>query len=323
MLDSFKGGAMARPALVLGGSGSFGGGMLRELAARGWSVRALTREPERLQVPGVETFRGDALDGPTVLQAAEGQRVVVHGINYPYHLWHPNMERVTANALRAARAHGATLVFPGNVYGFGRQTERPLPETAGLRPNSAKGRLRVRLETMLKAATIDGGARVLIVRAGDYFGPTVRNGYVDRIFGNAAAAKPMQVFGRLGAAHQWAYVPDLARLAVDLLEHDATLAPFETVHFRGHVAASQRSLLRLVAARAGDPELAIRRLPWSLLWLAGLFDPVLRELREMRYLFDEAVVIDDPRRRALLPDFQSTTIETAIDDTLRSYRAAA
>ena len=314
---------MASTALVLGGSGSFGGAMAREMLARGWAVRALVRQPERLRIPGIEAVAGDALDGPTVLRAAEGQSVVVHGINYPYHLWHPNMERVTANALRAARAHGATLVFPGNVYGFGRQTEMVLPETAGMRPNSDKGRLRVRLETMLKAATVDGAARVLIVRAGDYFGPTVRNGYVDRIFGNAAAAKPMQVFGRPSAAHQWAYVPDLARLALDLLERQAALAPFETVHFRGHVAASQRAFLRLVAARARHPGLGIRRLPWSLLWLAGLFDPVLRELREMRYLFDEAIVIDDPRRRVLLPDFQTTAIETAIDDTLRSYRAAA
>lgn len=314
---------MVQSALVLGATGSFGGAMLRELRSRGWAVRALLRDPARATLDGVEVDGGDALNAARLEEAAKGCAVVVHGINYPYHQWTPNMERVTANALRAARAQGATLVFPGNVYGFGRQIDAPLPETAGMRPNSAKGRLRVRLETMLKAATVDGAARVLIVRAGDYFGPTVRNGYVDRIFGHAAAGKPMQVFGNLAAAHQWAFVPDLARLACDLLAAGSVLEPFDIVHFRGHVAASQREFLQLVAQRAGRPDLPVRRLPWALLRLAALFDPVLRELRELRYLFDEAVVIDDPRRRQLLPDFAATPLEQAVDETLRSYRAAA
>ena len=308
-----------RTALVLGATGSFGGAMALELGSRSWRVRALVRDPGRLKNPNIDAVQGDALDSATVAGAAEGAEIIVHGVNYPYHQWIPNMERVTSNALRAARAQRATLVFPGNVYGFGRQIDAPLPESAGMRATGNKGRLRVRLETMLKAATADGEARALIVRAGDYFGPTVRNGLVDRVFGHAALGKPMQVFGRLDADHQWAYVPDLARMAVDLLELGDRLEPFEIVHDRGHVARPQREFLRLVARRAGRPDLAIRRLPWALLWLAGLADPVLRELRELRYLFDEAVVIDDPRRRALLPDFRHTNVEQAVDETLRSY----
>lgn len=311
-----------RSALVLGASGSFGGAMAQEMRARGWQVRAMLRNPARLRLGNIEAVQGDALDGSAVARAAAGVSVIVHGVNFPYHQWHPNMERVTSNALRAARHECATVVFPGNVYGFGRQIDAPLPETAGMRPNTGKGRLRVKLETMLKAATVDDGARVVVVRAGDYFGPTVRNGLVDRIFGRAAAGRPIQVIGRFEAAHQWAYVPDLARLAVDLLDSEPRLAPFEVVHYRGHVCQTQRSFLRLVAARSGNPELRIRRLPWTALRLAGLFDPVLRELREMRYLFDEAVIIDDARRRSLLPDFQATPLESAIDQTLQSYRAA-
>jgi nucleoside-diphosphate-sugar epimerase len=311
---------MQRTALILGASGSFGGAVAAEMLRRGWHVRALARNPERFSRNGIDVRQGDALDVDRVVQVAEGVDVIVHGVNYPYHQWIPNMERVTSNALRAARAQNATLVFPGNVYGFGRQTDAALPETAGMRPNSEKGKLRVKLETMLKAATLDNKARVLVVRAGDYFGPTVRNGLVDRVFGNAVAGKAMQIFGKLNAAHQWAYVPDLARLAVDLLDKGEALAPFEIVHDRGHIARPQLSFLQMIAARAGKPALKIQRVPWTLLRLVGLFDPVARELREMRYLFDETVIIDDPRRQALLPDFRWTSIEQAVDDTLGSYR---
>ncbi len=311
---------MVKTALVLGASGSFGGAMALELAARGWSVRALARDPARLAGRGFETVQGDALDAAALGKAAEGAALIVHGVNYPYHQWVPNMERVTSNVLRAVRAQEATLVFPGNVYGFGPQSDAALPETAGMRPSSEKGRLRVKLETMLRAATIDGKARVLIVRAGDYFGPTVRNGLVDRLFGNAIAGKPMQVFGRLDIAHQWSYVPDLARLAVDLLQKQEALAPFEIVHDRGHVARPNLAFLRLIAAQASRPELKIRRVPWLALRAAGLFDPVVRELMEMRYLFDTSIVIDDPRRQALLPDFRRTPVEEAVERTLQSYR---
>jgi nucleoside-diphosphate-sugar epimerase len=314
---------MDRTALILGGSGSFGGAVAREMLGRGWQVRLLARQPDKASLQGAEVVQGDALDGEALARAAEGRGVIVHGVNYPYHQWVPNMERVTSNVLRAARAHGATVLFPGNVYGFGAQTEEALPETAGMRPNSDKGKLRVRLETMLRTATLDGKARVLVVRAGDYFGPTVRNGMVDRVFGNAVQGKAMQVFGRSDIAHQWSYVPDLARLAVDLLEKGDQLEPYDVIHDRGHVARPQLAFLREVAAQAGKPDLKIQRVPWLLLRLAAFFDPVVRELLEMRYLFDRSVIIDDPRRQALLPNFQRTPIEEAITATPQSYRAAS
>ncbi|MDF3076069.1 MAG: NmrA-like protein, partial [Alphaproteobacteria bacterium] len=271
-------------ALILGGSGSFGGAVAREMLDRGWQVRLLVRAPGRVALPGAEIVQGDALESEALARAVQGQRVIVHGVNYPYHQWVPNMERVTSNVLRAARAHGATVLFPGNIYGFGAQTAAALPETAGMQPNSKKGRLRVKLETMLRTATLDGKARVLVVRAGDYFGPTVRNGLVDRVFGHAVRGKPMQVFGRASIAHQWCYVPDLARLAMDLLQQGDRRAPYEVVHDRGHVARPQLAFLRQVAAQAGKPDLKIQRVPWLLLRLAALFDPVVRELLEMRYL---------------------------------------
>jgi nucleoside-diphosphate-sugar epimerase len=178
--------------------------------------------------------------------------------------------------------------------------------------------LRVKLEQALHEATIDEKARLLIVRAGDYFGPTVRNGYVDRLFGNARLGKAMQALGRLEVAHQWAYMPDLARLTVDLLEL-RNLKPFEVVHFKGDVVPAQRDFLQAIANAAGKPGLRVQRLPWWLLRGLSLFDPLMREVLEMRYLFDSAVIIDDPRRRELLPDFKTTPLLEAVRETLVSY----
>jgi hypothetical protein len=55
--------------------------------------------------------------------------------------------------------------------------------------------------------------------------------------------------------------------------------------------------------------------------LGGLVNPVMRELMEMRYLFEQAVVLDGARLRQLLPDYADTPLDEAIRATLESYRA--
>ena len=310
-------------ALVLGATGAFGGAMLAELAARGYRVRALARDPARLQprlksLGPIQVIAGDATEAPSVAAAARGATVIVHGVNYPYDQWIPHMRRVTDAVIGAAESEGATILFPGNVYGFGPSIGRPFVESDPFRPNTRKGKLRVELEELLAAAASRGRARVLIVRAGDYFGPTARNGLVDPIFGNAARHKPMRMLGDLDIPHQWAFVPDFARFSADLLAISERLRPFELVHFKGDIVKPGRDIGRLAAA--GAPDLALRGTPWWLLRLAGLFNGVARELMEMRYLFDTSVIIDDPRRRELLPDFKPTPLKEAVAETVASYR---
>ncbi|MDN3021810.1 SDR family oxidoreductase [Streptomyces sp. S.PB5] len=59
--------------LVTGATGTIGSEVVRQLAARGEKIRALTRDPGRAQVPaGVEVVRGDFLDQPSLEAALAG-----------------------------------------------------------------------------------------------------------------------------------------------------------------------------------------------------------------------------------------------------------
>jgi nucleoside-diphosphate-sugar epimerase len=227
------------------------------------------------------------------------------------------MTSATANVIAAAKAAGAAILFPGNVYGLGRTTGRPVDESAPMRPCSRKGLLRVELENALRVAAAEG-ARVLIVRAGDFFGPSVRNGMVDPLFGLAAKGKAMQTFGRLEVPHQWAYMPDLARAAVDLMA--GARAAFEVVHYAGIVADPARAMCEAIARAAGQPDLKARVMPWWLLRLAGIFDPVARELIELGYLWDESLILDGGKLRHLLPAHRDTPLPEAVAATLADYR---
>ncbi len=319
-----------RPTLVLGATGGVGGAVALELIRRGRPVRLLVRDRAGAarrfgRAAGAEVVVGDALDAGVLRRAARGAAAIFHGINYPYHRWRPNMTQVTDNVVAAAATAGpapARIVFPGNVYGLGRQTGTPLAEGTPDRPCSTKGALRVEMEDKLRRAAA-AGVPVLNVRAGDYFGPTVRNGLVDRLFGNVAAGRRPQFLGRSDIAHQFAFMPDLARATVDLmLRRDAPMG-FDLVHFPGHVVANLAEFCDAIAAAAGRPALRPSPVSWPLVRLAGLFDPATRGVLELRYLFDDSLIIDGGRFGARLPEFRPTQLHQAIVATLESYRAGA
>lgn len=63
--------------LVTGATGTIGSEVVRQLAARGEKVRAMTRDPAKAQVPaGVEVVRGDFLDPESVDAALAGAAAV-------------------------------------------------------------------------------------------------------------------------------------------------------------------------------------------------------------------------------------------------------
>ena len=118
-----------------------------------------------------------AMQRADVLAAAQGCSVIVHAVNPPgYRRWAELVLPMLDNTIAAATARGATIVLPGTVYNYGPDVFPLLAETAPQQPVTRKGAIRVALEQRLQAAT-QLGARVLIVRAGDFFGPQAGNSW--------------------------------------------------------------------------------------------------------------------------------------------------
>ena len=313
------------PVLVLGATGGFGGAVVFELLARGRRVRALVRGLEKAGkrfggAAGLDLVAGDAEDSEALTKAAAGSSAIVHAVNPRYDQWLPKLEDATANVIAAAKTSGAAILFPGNIYGLGLQTDAPLDETVENKPNTERGELRVRLEDSLRAASGEG-VQVIILRAGDFFGPTVRNGLADPLFGRALVGRTMRTLGRVRIPRQWAYAPDLARATIDLLDKRAGLAPFEIVHDAGYVVPEQRAFAARIAEAVDYKGLGLRPFPWWVLGLLSKIDPILREVVKMRYLFENSVILDGARFSQVLPGFARTPLEDAIEATLASYKA--
>jgi len=314
-------GTETRTALVLGATGGIGGEVARNLRRRGWAVRAMHRDAAKhAGRDGLEWVQGDAMNEADVVRAAQGVSVIVHAVNPPgYKRWAELVLPMVDSTIAAAVKVGARIVLPGTVYNFGRETFPLVAEDAPQAPTTRKGRIRVELERRLEAAT-KRGARVLIVRAGDYFGPSTGNTWFGA--GVVKPGKPVKAVtrpGRPGVGHQWAYLPDVAETMAQLLEREAELGDFARFHMGGHWDPDGERMgaaIDAVVMAAGGAKPKRRSFPWAVLMALSPFVALFREIREMRYLWREPLQFDNRRLVAFLGAEPHTPWEEAIQETL-------
>jgi nucleoside-diphosphate-sugar epimerase len=310
-------------ALILGATGGIGHEVANALLRHGWRINALHRDPGRAAIhsKAFHWVKGDAMNAAEVTRAAEGASVIVHAVNPPgYRNWGQLVIPMIDSSISAARAHGARIVLPGTVYNYGPDTFPVLREDSAQNPLTRKGKIRVELERRLQVAA-DSGVRSLIVRAGDFFGPNAGNNWFSQ--GLITPGKPVTSItdpGSSGIGHAWAYLPDLAETMAQLLARESTLGRFERFHFQGQWDADGTAMTTAIRTVIGRPNIKVRRFPWALLGVLAPFKTLFREMREMRYLWDEPLRLDNGRLLSLLKSEPHTPLEQAVRTTLRGLK---
>jgi nucleoside-diphosphate-sugar epimerase len=170
------------------------------------------------------------------------------------------------------------------------------------------------------ARAAERGVRVLIVRVGDFFGPKPGNNWLSQ--GIVKAGRPITSAtypGPLSIAHCWGYLPDVAETMARLVEDDAGLADFEVFHMRGQTLTGEELVEAL--ARAAGRKLAVHRLPWLAVRAAAPFNETMREMLEMRYLWNRPVLLDNTKLIGRLGAEPQTPIEAALQAALEGMNA--
>ncbi len=305
---------MSQTVIILGVNGRFGRAAAQAFLDAGWSVRGLARHwPGRAVDPRIQQITGDAFDPGAVSAAAFGSDVIVNALNPPYPDWARDLPRLTASVLAAARASGATVMIPGNVYNYGAAMPAVLTEDTPHRPTTRKGRLRQVLEDAYATASADG-VQTIILRAGDFIERERTSGWFDAFVAARVAQGKVTYPGPLDRLHAWAYLPDMARALVGLAEKRAGLPAFSSFGFEGfNITGAQ-----LVAAmeRVARRPLKVTSMPWPVMAVIGLVSPMIREVTEMRYLWQTHHSIDGSRLAGVLPAFHAPPLETALADAM-------
>ena len=313
---------MAEPGgplhVVFGATGAIGGAVVSELVRAGRSVRAVSRSGQAPE--GAQGAAADASDPAQAARMAAAASVIFHCANPPYTQWPELFPALTSSILGAAESSGAKLVFADNLYAYG-PVDGPLREDLPAAAHGRKGRIRAEMAAQLLAAHRDGRARVAIGRASDYYGPDGTGSTAGQtVFGRILAGKKPQWPGRLDQPHTFHYLPDIARGLLVLA--DRREADGQVWHLPAAGPLTAQQFFDMIAQAAGQPVPVRASIATpALLAVAGIFSPLLREMRETTYQFRAPFVIDASKFETAFGHLEPTPHREAVQRTIAWYRS--
>jgi len=303
--------------VVLGAAGGTGSAVVRELAARGLPVRAVSRG-DIVDVPDdIEHVTADVGTVEGARRACQGAAVVYHCVQPDYTKWAELFPPLTQAVIEGATAAGTKLVFVDNLYLYG-PPDGPLTEETTQRAAGPKGRVRIEMSDAILRAYAAGRLRTTIGRSSDYYGPRGTNTTAgDNIMKPALQGQRTRWLGSLDQPHTPNYLEDMARALVMLGERDD--ADGQAWHLPAAEPLTGRQFLELVFAAAGHPpKIAVASRP--MIKLLGLFKPLLRELNETMYQFERPFVSDTTKFQTRFGPFEPTPHSEAVRRTVTWFR---
>lgn len=307
---------MEKELHVVFGAGQVGVPLMQNLLAAGKRVRAVKRSAGGVPA-GVELIQGDAGDATFCHAACKGAAVVYHCMNPPYStdLWTELLPRYMGNLISAASGVGARLVVLDSLYMLGRTGGKPMNEDTPSNPCSKKGEVRALVAERLFEMQRQGKVRAVCGRASDFYGPggTLTTFFGEHFWKPVLAGKAGTALMNAGTVHTYHYIPDVARGLATLgcaEENKLAHAPLWMLPCQPAVSSCDM-VIRFGAALGHD--IPLREMPGWLLKTLGLVVPIVREIREMAYQWDEPFIVDDSRFRTAF-----NVGPTAVDEAARA-----
>lgn len=306
---------------LVGATGPIGGSIAAALGAAGLPFAVIGRSSSSLQA----TFASEPLalprtwnpDDPASIRAAfAGLETLIYLVGVPYDAFqlHPVLMGRTIDAAQAAGVE--RLVLIGTAYPFGRPQAARVSESHPRAPHTFKGRMRKAQEDLLLEADAAGRLKGAILRLPDFYGPGVSSSFLADIFAAAAAGHRAKVIGPIDVPHEFVFVPDVGPVVRDLIKREEAFG--RSFNLAGAGTITVRAVAERAFALAGRaPSLLVAGK--TMLHLAGLFDPLMRELVEMHYLVTTPVIFAD----SALEDLIGPTLKTPYEDGIARCFAAA
>ena len=259
----------------------------------------------------------DALNKSQVIEKTKSVTHVYITIGLPYNkkLWRNQWPIIVDNIIGASLSNAFKIIFFDNVYAYGR-LQNPVTEQHDLLPISQKGLTRKIIDEKL----IDtmNHQKIMIVRSPDFFGPGASNSvcYIGFLESMLKGKQPSFI-GSMGKKHSYAYTKDLARAIVKLaLEED-------TYNQTWHLPCYQTNSITEILDRYNHEflgQFTLKVISKKTHRILSVFVPILKELYEMRYQFDNDYILDFTKFSLRFPYFELTNINDAIKETVNYFK---
>jgi nucleoside-diphosphate-sugar epimerase len=306
------------PHHVVIGNGPVGSGVTARLVEQGLPVTVVTRSGSGPSHSLVTRLAVDAANADSLTKAADGAATIFNCANPPYTEWETAWPPIHQAIMTAAGRTGAVVTMMDNLYAFGSSSPMPMRERDPLRATGTKGATRARMAAELLDAHAAGTLRATLARASDFFGPEVKDAALgERAIPKILAGKKVALLGRVDQPHSVSYMPDVTRTLVTIaLDQRAWGAAW---HVPNAPAVTQAELVRILAVAAGSTSTA-SAVPKVALSALGLFNPMMRELKETWYQFAEPWVTDSSLTEQTF-GLSATSLDEAARATIAWWRA--
>lgn len=238
----------------------------------------------------------DLTNAAQVDKAVAGSEVVylTVGLEYNIKVWRRDWPLIMKNVLDACLKHNARLVFLDNVYAYAPEAIPHMTEISPVAPSSKKGKVRLALQQMILQAIQERGLKALIARCADFYGPGIKNSplgitVLDK-FGNGQKAFWQADAGKV---HSFTYTPDAAKATALLGNTPDAYGEVWHLPTSAEKLTGKDFITRIATALQVAPRYYV--LSKFIMSLAGLFIPMVRELREMTYQYDRDYFFDSSK----------------------------
>ena len=306
---------------IAGAAGAIGRASAAEFVHRGWPFRVIGRDSARLEAAfggQGEIKAADIADPVQCERALAGVESAVYAVGLPY----PNFDQhpvLMRKFLAAAQRTGVSrLIVVSSVYSYGRPMAPRVAESHPRNPEARKGQFRKEQEDIALAADREKNLRTLVLRLPDFYGPHAEFSLAHQTFEAAVSGGKATWLGAADLPHEFVFVPDVGPMIAELLLRDDSFGQAwnyggpGTITGREFITAAYEDVGRQPTFRSVGP-LVLR--------LGGLFNPMLRELVELRYLSETPVILDDSKLHNHLGTMSKTPYRDGIRQTVDWYRS--
>lgn len=313
-----------KTAIVLGATGGSGQVIVSELLNRGVEVIAFGRSQSKLKAlieehdnnPKLTYKLGDIFDYQTIIEAAKDVDVIFQCANVKYQEMKTKLLPLGESVMKAADALGKNIVIVDGIYVYGHQVAKG-DENHPHHPHTKKGKLRVEFEQLIFNSKWKN-AKALIIRLPDYYGPTSQNSYLQPTLEGIAANKTSIFIGNLKTPREYVYLPDAARMIVNIAEKDDSYG--ENWNIPGAGLISGKEIIKISRQITGNQKIVIP-LTKSTIRFIGLFDEFMREIVEIMYLTKEGFILSGEKYEKRIGTIPKTPFKEGLKETLRVLMA--
>ncbi len=300
--------------VILGAGGAIGNALTQELIRNKQRVKLVSRH--NIALDGTKHAKADLLNYHDTEQAIMGADVVYLCVGLPYDtkIWKEQWPIIIQNTLNACKKVQAKLIFFDNVYMYGK-VNGAMTENTPYNPCSKKGEVRAQIAEMIDAEYQKNDLHVISARAADLYGPFIQQNSVPftMAIDKALKHKTMQWLLNTNKLHAYSYTLDCAKALYLLSSND------QYFNQTWHLPTQNKGITGKEFITEIADVLSIKNRcqivsKW-MIKLASPFNPILKELNEMLYQYQNDYIFDSSKFEAAF-HFSPTPYDDGIRETI-------